>query len=190
MRNDQNGGGGISRVRFAAAALVLLLAALLAAGCAVRKERTVSQDVLRLHVIANSDSAEDQAVKLRVRDAVLAVVEPQESAEATRDYLLSHGDRILTAARDTLAESGFSYDVQLMLGTFDFPDRSYGDRIYPAGAYEALRVVLGSGAGQNWWCVLFPPLCIVTQESDPLPDGEDLVFHSSIWDFFQSRREK
>lgn len=172
------------------AMVLLFFSVLWLAGCMKAKPTAVPQDVLRLHVIANSDSAEDQAVKLRVRDAVLEVVEAQSSARKTREYLLTHGEEIMTAAEQTLRKNGFSYDVQLMLGTFDFPDRSYGDRFYPAGEYEALRVVLGDGAGQNWWCVLFPPLCIITEDAEPVTSMEDLVFHSSIWDFFQSRREK
>lgn len=178
-----------------AAGLLLLLSVF---GCAAVQHRTaeaaeqtpiLQEDILRLHVIANSDSAADQAVKLSVRDAVLAAVEAQPSAEQTRDYLLTHGSEILSAAETTLRENGFSYGAQLMLGSYEFPDRTYGDAFFPAGEYEALRIVLGAGAGQNWWCVLFPPLCIVTEEAEPLQEGEKIEFHSSIWDWIQSRRE-
>ena len=175
-------------------AIPLLLFCLI--GCsALRGNETAAQtppigeNILRLHVIANSDSTEDQAVKLRVRDAVLAAVEAGDSAEQTRDYLLSHGGEILAAAETTLRENGFSYSAQLMLGSYDFPDRSYGDAFFPAGEYEALRIILGDGAGQNWWCVLFPPLCIVTEDAKPLQAGDRVEFHSSIWDWIQNRRE-
>lgn len=167
----------------------MLFGILLVFGCAARQKTATPENVLRLHVIANSDSEADQQVKLQVRDAVIAAIEPCTSAEQTRKYLLEHGAAILEAAQQTLKDNGFSYDAQLMLGRFEFPDRQYGDMLYPAGEYEALRVVLGEGAGQNWWCVLFPPLCIVTKDSEPLPDGEDLVFHSSILDWIRSWRE-
>lgn len=172
-------------------AAVLLLAVLLLSGCAGHTETVQKKsDILRLHVIANSDSAADQAVKLSVRDAILQTVQPQKNAEQTREYLMRHGAEILSLAEETLQKAGCSYGVQLALGTYDFPDRSYGDAFFPAGEYEALRVVLGDGAGQNWWCVLFPPLCIITEGTEPLPDSDEIVFHSSIWDWLQSRREK
>ena len=136
--------------------------------------------ILRLHVIANSDSAEDQAVKLRVRDAILACMEPGDTMEEAEAFVRKHGAELLAAAEDTLREAGFSYSAQLMLGTYPFPDRTYGGTLYPAGEYEALRVVLGDGAGQNWWCVLFPPLCIVTEDVEALPAPDALTFKSSL----------
>ena len=107
----------------------------------------------RLHIIANSDSAHDQEVKLAVRDALLeyerelfsALPSEPETAEETRALLMSHGAGMLAAVKATLAE--------------------YGDMLYPAGEYQALRVVLGNGSGKNWWCVMFPPLCIVEDDS-------------------------
>lgn len=168
----------------AAFALATLLA--LALCLPVRSGEAEHENILRLHVIANSDSAADQRVKLRVRDAVLACVEASESAEQTRRYILSHGAELLEAAENTLREHGFDYGAQLMLGSYEFPDRSYDGKLYPAGSYSALRVVLGSGAGRNWWCVLFPPLCIVTAEQEPLPEMEDIEFESTILRWLRS----
>ncbi|MBO4847631.1 MAG: stage II sporulation protein R [Clostridia bacterium] len=146
-----------------ALALAAFIAAL--AGCAGKAPRS---EALRLHILANSDSAEDQAVKLKVRDAILACFgggfEVSSEQEAKRKLLLM-GDELQSAAENALAESGMDYGVQLVSGEFDFPDRMYGDELYPAGRYDALRVVLGDGAGHNWWCVMFPPLCII--ESEP-----------------------
>ncbi len=128
------------------------------------------KDVLRLHVIANSDSAADQKAKLAVRDAILAIeadmIGCADESEA-KAALLADGGALLEAAEETLRAHGMDYGAQLMLGRYEFPERVYGDAVYPAGEYEALRVVLGEGQGQNWWCVLFPPLCILE-----LPGGK------------------
>lgn len=119
---------------------------------------------LRLHIIANSDSTQDQQIKLLVRDALLNEMQGDLSAVNTkmqaRKTLLNNGERLQTTAENTLKEAGVDYGVHIMLGYSTFPDRTYGTTNYPAGEYEALRVVLGDGAGRNWWCVMYPPLCI------------------------------
>ncbi|MBO4562778.1 MAG: stage II sporulation protein R [Clostridia bacterium] len=155
--------------------LSMIAAALTAAACALlflfagsaKGEYEAVRDDLRLHIIANSDSEEDQAAKLRVRDAVLACVRERFSA-ATRDeartLLFEMGGELQSAAEEALLECGMDYGAQLAAGEFDFPDREYGERVYPAGRYEALRIVLGEGEGQNWWCVMFPPLCVIEDE--------------------------
>ncbi|MEA5059752.1 MAG: stage II sporulation protein R [Candidatus Pelethousia sp.] len=128
------------------------------------------ENILRLHVIANSDSEADQAAKLRVRDAILAYEDGRldtQSAASVRRGVLADGRGLLSVVQESLQESGMNYGAKLALGRYPFPERTYGGTIYPAGEYAALRVVLGEGAGQNWWCVLFPPLCILE-----LPDGE------------------
>ncbi len=151
--------------------LWLTLALMLGGAVAFAADAQMGQaDILRLHVIANSDSVEDQAAKLRVRDAILAyeAVRPDAlSAQAARQAILADGPGLLAVVEQSLRESGMSYGARLALGRYDFPERDYGGALYPAGEYTALRVVLGEGAGQNWWCVLFPPLCILE-----LPDGE------------------
>lgn len=150
-----------------------------------------NENILRLHVIANSDSEKDQTVKLLVRDAVLAFLSDLESQSAndTKRYLLANGKELLSTVEETLQGNGFSYSAQLMLGTYPFPDRTYGDTFYPAGDYPALRIILGSGQGHNWWCVLFPPLCLVSAEDMPQADTDDLTFFSSILEFFRQWRE-
>ena len=158
-------------------AATLLLAAALPRGANAQMQRG---EVLRLHIIANSDSAADQRVKLLVRDAILADMPASASREEAEAYVLRHGKELLALAEDTLSKHGFSYGAQLLLGTSDFPDRAYAGVPFPAGEYQALRIVLGRGAGQNFWCVLFPPLCIVTKKERPMPDMEELTFKSSI----------
>lgn len=175
----------------AALCAMLFLCALLAAVPAARAEEPAAPantDVLRLHVIANSDSPGDQAVKRAVRDAVLALVPACESEAEAEAYLLTHGRALLAAAEDTLRAHGYDYGAQLMLGRYPFPTRTYGDTVYPAGEYNALRVMLGRGSGANWWCVLFPPLCIVTEKSEPLPEKDDIEFESSIASWWRNWR--
>lgn len=176
------------------AACIVVLSLLLTLGCGADTPAQASgsdenTNILRLHVIANSDTAADQAVKLKVRDAVLACVEPGGSAEETENFLLRHGKELQAAVETTLRDNGFSYGSQLMLGRYEFPDRSYAGTVYPAGEYKALRVVLGAGGGHNWWCVLFPPLCIVSDAEtvETRPDG--IRFESTILKWFQDWRK-
>lgn len=149
-------------------ACTLILPCLAAAGA---KPESPYESVLRLHIVANSDSAEDQRVKLLVRDALLEYearhMRGAADREAAMAALMADGEGLLKVAEGALNNNGFTYGAQLYAGTFPFPERSYGGKIYPAGDYEALRVVLGSGQGKNWWCVMFPPLCILE-----LPNGE------------------
>ena len=171
-------------MRFAALCVTVLLLAALAVPSAHGAD--ASEGVLRLHILANSDSAEDQRVKLAVRDAVLQTLPACDSAAEAEAYLRLHGGEILELTERTLRENGFDYGAQLLLGKSDFPDRAYAGTVYPAGEYEALRIVLGAGGGQNWWCVLFPPLCIITAEQEPLPEPDALEFESSILSWIRS----
>jgi stage II sporulation protein R len=154
-------------------ALSLLLVFCLLSLCFNRNATSDSpyETVFRLHIIANSDSTEDQRVKLLVRDALLEYeAQHMSGASDKRDAkqsLMSDGEVLLEIVENALQENGFSYGAQLCVGTFPFPERSYSGKTYPAGDYEALRVVLGKGQGKNWWCVMFPPLCILE-----LPNGD------------------
>ncbi|MEL7608743.1 MAG: stage II sporulation protein R [Bacillota bacterium] len=143
-------------------ALALLIAILIVTALCLEAK---AQSILRLHVIANSDSATDQAIKLEVRDALLAAeggaLKDCGSAQQAKQILLQSGDRMLAAAEAVLKKHSAPYGVQLMIGEFEFPEKSYGAKVYPAGEYQALRVILGAGEGQNWWCVMFPPLCVI-----------------------------
>lgn len=146
--------------------LALLLAVAMAAllGARLGKEQdALAQQVIRLHVVANSDSRADQDLKLKVRDAVLE----QGSIRLTgldRDQALEALDKALPelgqVAADTVAAAGYDYPVRLTLGQDQFPTKRYDGFALPAGEYTALRVELGEGRGQNWWCVVYPPLCL------------------------------
>jgi stage II sporulation protein R len=144
----------------------------------VHGEAEIYDNVLRLHVIANSDSEEDQALKLKVRDALL-----EGSSELFTGCNNRNGaakaveeNRALleTIARNTILDAGYDYPVEIKLGEEKYPTRSYGEICFPAGNYLSLRVIIGEGAGQNWWCVLFPPMCLSAasySEVDTVPLG-------------------
>ncbi len=141
------------------------------------------RDVVRLHVVANSNGAEDQAVKLLVRDAVLEEAarwyQGAGSMEEASSQLCTHLQSIAGAARQLLGEQGVGYSATAQMTEMYFPTRDYGDFRLPAGRYRTLRVTLGEGAGKNWWCVVFPSLCLpaATQEEAllTLPEGERQV---------------
>ena len=116
-------------------------------------------------------AAEVLAAKLRVRDALLPLFEAAGTYEDARAFVLDHGAALLSVCQTTLAAAGIPYGAQLLLGVSDFPDRTYNGTLFPAGPYDALQIVLGDGAGHNWWCVLFPPLCIVTRDGSASLDG-------------------
>lgn len=125
---------------------------------------SVRNNVVRLHVIANSDSLKDQEVKLKVRDALLKKNNAMLSGEVNKDnalqYFKSSQNELLKTANETLRANNCSYNADIVLGTEYYTTRQYGDLTFPAGEYMSLRVVLGEGKGKNWWCVMFPPLCI------------------------------
>lgn len=161
--------------------LVLLLVGAAAVWKAAPAAKTVTSHagILRLHVIANSDSEADQSAKLAVRDAILPLFEREKTYADARDYLLRHGRELQDAAEAVLRARGLDYGVQLSIGTETFPDRVYGDIAFPAGEYDALCVRLGKADGHNWWCVLFPPLCIVSETGEPV-DLDDVELESTL----------
>ena len=136
-----------------------------AASYAERTQSGIAAGVVRLHIPANSDSAEDQAVKLLVRDALLPRVNECLAIAADKAEAIVLLTEALPAleqtANDTLAANGFGYGAHASIDSAFFPSRTYGDVSLPAGPYDALRVALGDGAGGNWWCMVFPPLCFV-----------------------------
>ena len=146
--------------------------------------------VLRLHIIANSDSPRDQAAKLAVRDAVLPLLQAADSEETAEETVKIGAKDILSAARAALAANGCSQSVRLFLGDFPFPRREYAGVVYPAGTYRALRIVLGNGAGQNWWCVLFPPLCLTTFSEETDEPDRGIVVESILLNWLRSGRRR
>ena len=128
----------------------------------------IPEQSIRLRILANSDAAGDQLVKREIRDAVVAQMDewvaelanPQDLDEA-RKVIRQHLSEIEERVGEELASRGLNYEYQVELGSVPFPTKLYGGTVYPAGDYEAVRITLGEGKGQNWWCVLFPPLCFI-----------------------------
>lgn len=166
--------------------IIILVIVLLFSGCG---EKETPTDAIRLHVIANSDNDSDQEVKLLVRDAIIkdcsSMFNDSASPEESFNIIKDNSSTFEDIAIKTLQQNGYSYGADVQIGKFQFPDKLYETTAYPAGKYRALKVVLGSGEGKNWWCVLYPPLCLVSKE---IPDNEqteqdeseEIVFESFI----------
>lgn len=141
-----------------------LILGLFSAALPVNGEIEIYDSVARLHVLANSDSEEDQNLKLKVRDSILADMDDCLKNCTTVDEaklsLEKNKDRILMIAQSCISESGYDYPVEIELGEEKYPTRVYESVSLPAGKYYSVRVKIGNAEGKNWWCVLFPPLCI------------------------------
>jgi stage II sporulation protein R len=131
----------------------------------LQQQETMVDNLLRLHVIANSDSPRDQALKYRVKDRLVAEVGDRVSGMNSKrevlGFLRANMDLIERIAAEEVREYKANYEVTAEVGRFEFPTKLYGNLALPAGRYDALRVVIGEGKGANWWCVMFPPLCFV-----------------------------
>ncbi len=150
--------------RWELALMLGLLCALVISVWLSREQEELADSVIRFHVIANSDSGEDQALKLAVRDRVLDQAQDLYPKGATleeaRQALEGHLNALAAAGRAVVEEKGYDYPVSAQLTQCWFPTKEYGQFALPAGEYTALRIVIGQGDGQNWWCVAFPPLCL------------------------------
>ena len=159
--------------------VILLLLTLFTFVSAISYVNAVSEDiansVFRLHVIANSDSKEDQDLKLKVRDKLLSYMNNLSkncsSKEEVVEMANSHKEELKEIAEQVIKENGFDYEVDVQIGDATFPTKTYGDISRPAGNYDALKVKIGKADGQNWWCVMFPPLCFVDVSSGIVPDS-------------------
>ena len=160
------------KLKFFEIALLIGLAVFLTSGAlALRTQDELADKVVRLHVLANSDSEEDQALKLRVRDAVLeqatAILEQSADRREAESRLRGQLLELERIAAKEIAAEGYDYPVTVNLENTDFPTKEYDGFTLPAGEYLALRVIIGEGKGQNWWCVVFPPLCTAASADVP-----------------------
>lgn len=157
--------------------VVLLFLLCLISVLPVHGEAKIYDTVVRLHVLANSDSEQDQALKLQVRDEVLRVTGPLldgcESREQAVDILNRHLGDIEQAAQAVVLARGYEYPVSVLLGEEEYPTRNYENCCFPAGTYLSLRVCIGEAQGQNWWCVLFPPLCLSAASAEDGQSNEE-----------------
>lgn len=144
----------------------------------------ISESVFRLHVIANSDSDEDQNLKYIVRDNLIQYMNTLTKNITSKDEAIriakEHEKDFYNIAVETIRENGYDYDVKIEIGNSYFPTKYYGDISLPAGYYDALKVEIGESAGQNWWCVMFPPLCFVDMSTGIVPDESKKVMKDNL----------
>lgn len=156
-----------------------ILISLVVTGIVVRVKQSqmqedLAKEVFRFHVLANSDSDEDQELKMQVKEAVISYMKEEipesDSVETTKEWAKGHLSAIVNLAEAVIREEGYSYEVMAEVTTCDFPDKTYGDITFPAGSYEALRIEIGEAKGQNWWCVLYPNLCFMDAVHAVVPE--------------------
>ncbi len=144
----------------------------------------ISSSVFRLHVIANSDSAEDQNLKYLVRDALIDYMNSVSKNSNSKDEAISiayqHKSDFYKIAKKIINDNGYDYNVNISIGNFTFPTKNYGDISLPAGYYDALKVEIGNASGQNWWCVMFPPLCFVDISTGIVPEDSKETIKDSL----------
>ena len=144
----------------------------------------IADSVFRLHVIANSDSTEDQNLKYIVRDSIIKYVKEISNNAASKDEIIEISQNNLkeieAIALQTIQEHGYNYTVKVSIGNFTFPSKQYGDITLPPGYYDALKIEIGEAKGQNWWCVMFPPLCFVDVTSGIVPDDSKEIMKNSM----------
>lgn len=164
--------------------LVFIYIALLSFNYSKAISSNLSDSVFRLHIIANSDSSADQQLKLKVRDNIIEYMNTLTSSSSDKKDVISmvnnHLDSFKEIALNTIKENGYNYDVNIEIGNFNFPTKTYGDISFPAGNYDALRIEIGDAIGQNWWCVLFPPLCFVNSSTGVVPDDSKNTLKENI----------
>lgn len=140
-----------------------------------KTQKEIADNIIRFHVRANSDSDEDQELKLKVKDAVVSYLQEElslaDSLDEARNILYYDSADIKNIAEEVIKSEGMAYDVQVYFETAYFPMKTYGDMTFPPGEYEAFRIDIGEAQGHNWWCVLFPPLCLVSQSYSVVPDS-------------------
>ncbi|WP_286909087.1 stage II sporulation protein R [Clostridium sp. UBA1652] len=138
--------------------------------------KDISEKLIRFHVIANSDEETDQQLKIKVKDNIINYIFPKlkdsKSIDESREILRNNNKQILKIAEKTIKENGYNYTVNSTLDRENFPEKNYGNITLPQGEYEAYRVIIGSGQGKNWWCVMFPPLCFVDVTKGQVSDKE------------------
>lgn len=144
----------------------------------------IADSVFRLHVIANSDSKEDQELKVKVRDELLSymniISKDSTSKQEAMQIANEHKEEFTQIAEKVIKENGYNYTVNVQIGKADFPTKYYGDITLPAGTYDALKVQIGEANGQNWWCVMFPPLCFVDVSTGIVPDNSKQELKQSL----------
>jgi len=167
----------------------------------MNKIQTISEDykdkLIRFHVLANSDTEEDQELKLKVRDAIIEYLQPKllksKDINQSEEIIESEYTNLENIAKEVINENGYSYDVKVGIEHTQFPTKQYSSVVLPAGEYKALRIIIGEGEGKNWWCVMFPPLCFVDEEKGIIDQETDQklkeVLTEEEYDLIAMKRE-
>lgn len=177
-----------------------LMFALLTVQSTLTSDKAYAQNLIRLHVVAHSNLPKDQDLKLVVRDAVLQetrdILGDTVSKEQANNMLVMHQENLQEVAQEVVRSQGFDYPVQVTIGHFAFPHRDYETLTLPEGFYDAVRIEIGNAVGDNWWCVLFPPLCLgelsdadsnLVKVHDEGTEGT-FVFRSKLWEHVSQTR--
>ncbi len=160
--------------------MLILFSIVTAYSYATSISQGLGENIFRLHILANSDSEEDQTLKLKVRDTILeymkTLTNDMSDKQAVIELSKKHLQDFKEIAEDVIRENGYDYSVNLEIGNFYFPTKYYGNISLPAGNYDALKIEIGEADGQNWWCSLFPPLCFVSVSSGVVDEeGEEYL---------------
>ena len=146
----------------------------------------LSHSAIRFHILANSDSVSDQALKMRVKESVVNYIYEKtgdfKTVDEAKNFILNNDKTIKSMATKTIADNGYDYTVSSTFGFSDFPVKTYGDVIFPKGTYTSYTIKIGNGKGHNWWCVLYPPLCFVDVSTGVLPDNSKEKLRDSLSD--------
>ncbi len=174
------------------------------------RQQAIAREIIRLHVVANSDSEEDQELKMKVKETIVTYLRGEMKDASTvadaRQAIRENLPAVEEIAREKMEMEGYDYGAEATLETCYFPVKEYGDMTFPAGDYEALKVRIGTGEGKNWWCVMYPTLCFVDstyqvvpdsskeklkeslteEEYESLLDGEDTTYSVKIWEWMKN----
>lgn len=170
---------------FAIGLLVTILTGFITKDYSDYIQNDISQKIIRLHVLANSDSNADQQLKLKVKDRIVseisALLDSSASLDESRDILTANLNNIQIAVAQVIYENGSDYNIEVSLQkSVYFPTKNYGDVSFPAGKYEALQIKIGEAKGKNWWCVLFPPLCFIDSTHSIASDETKSILKESL----------
>ena len=173
LRGKENRNNRITLLAIITLSIIMMLGTNILILKSKDETESLAQQVIRFHVVANSDTTEDQLLKQQVKDEIIEFIEPLieecENLEETRYVLNGVLPQIQIITEDIIADYGKDYEVYVAIDHANFPTKAYGDIVLPAGEYEACRVVIGEGKGENWWCVMYPPLCYVDVASGVVP---------------------
>ena len=146
----------------------------------------ISDSVFRLHVIANSNTIKDQNLKYLVRDNLIEYMDTISQNAKNKNEAIKIAEKNIETfnkiANQTIQDNNYTYPVKVNIGTFDFPTKNYGDISLPAGIYDALRIEIGEAKGENWWCVMFPPLCFIDATTGVVPEDSKQIMEKSLTD--------